>query len=76
MWGIDVIGPINPKSSNGHRFILVAIDYFTKWVEATSYAHITQNTFLKFLQNNIICRYGLPSEIVTDNAKNLNGPNV
>jgi hypothetical protein len=36
MWGIDVIGPINPKASNGHRFILVVIDYFTKWVEACS----------------------------------------
>lgn len=32
--GLDVIGQINPKASNGHRFILVAIDYFTKWVEA------------------------------------------
>jgi hypothetical protein len=30
MWGIDVIGPVNPKASNGHKFILVAIDYFTK----------------------------------------------
>jgi hypothetical protein len=30
IWGIDVIGPVNPKASNGHRFILVAIDYFTK----------------------------------------------
>jgi len=30
MWGIDVIGAIEPKASNGHRFILVAIDYFTK----------------------------------------------
>ncbi|PKI68457.1 hypothetical protein CRG98_011146 [Punica granatum] len=30
MWGMDVIGPINPKASNGHLFILVAIDYFTK----------------------------------------------
>jgi len=30
MWGIDVIGPIEPKASNGHRFILIAIDYFTK----------------------------------------------
>ena len=36
MWGIDVIGAIEPKASNGHRFILVAIDYFTKWVEAAS----------------------------------------
>jgi hypothetical protein len=41
MWGIDVIGPVNPKASNGHRFILVAIDYFTKWVEAGSFAHVT-----------------------------------
>ncbi|XP_055824287.1 uncharacterized protein LOC129892752 [Solanum dulcamara] len=35
-WGMDVIGPIEPAASNGHRFILVAIDYFTKWVEAAS----------------------------------------
>ena len=42
MWGIDVIGPVNPKASNGHRFILVTIDYFTKWVEAGSFAHVTQ----------------------------------
>ena len=41
MWGLDVIRSINPKASNGHRFILVAIDYFTKWVEANSYAHVT-----------------------------------
>nr|XP_004239619.1 uncharacterized protein LOC101251984 [Solanum lycopersicum] len=36
-WGMDVIGTIEPTSSNGHRFILVAIDYLTKWVEAASY---------------------------------------
>jgi hypothetical protein len=32
MWGINMIGAIEPKAFNGHRFILVAIDYFTKWV--------------------------------------------
>ena len=37
VWGIDVIGRIAPKASNGHEYILVAIDYFTKGVEATSY---------------------------------------
>ncbi|KAI5425782.1 hypothetical protein KIW84_031557 [Lathyrus oleraceus] len=42
MWGIDMIGMIEPKASNGHRFILVAIDYFTKWVEAASYANVTR----------------------------------
>ena len=36
MWGINMIGEIKPTASNGHRFILVAIDYFTKWVEAAS----------------------------------------
>jgi len=43
MWGIDVIGAIKPKASNGHCFILVSIDYFSKWVEATSYASVTRN---------------------------------
>ncbi|XP_070011215.1 uncharacterized protein [Nicotiana sylvestris] len=36
-WGMDSIRPIEPTASNRHRFILVAIDYFTKWVEAASY---------------------------------------
>ncbi|XP_027927761.1 uncharacterized protein LOC114184644 [Vigna unguiculata] len=42
MWGIYVFGAIEPKASNGHRFILVAIDYYTKWVEAASYASVTR----------------------------------
>ena len=42
MWGMDVIEPIIPKASNGHRFIFVVIDYFTKWVEAASYASVTK----------------------------------
>ena len=37
-----MIGMIEPKASNGHRFSLVAIDYFTKWVEAASYANVTK----------------------------------
>ena len=35
-WGIDIIGKVTPKASNGHEYILVAIDYFTKWVEAAN----------------------------------------
>ncbi|RVW88857.1 hypothetical protein CK203_045076 [Vitis vinifera] len=38
VWGIDIIGKVSPKSFSGHEFVLVAIDYFTKWVEAASYA--------------------------------------
>lgn len=58
MQGMDVIGPIEPKASNGHRFILVSIDYFTKQVEATSYAHVTQNVIVKFIKKELICVLG------------------
>jgi len=76
MWGIDMIGRIEPKASNGHRFILVVIDYFTKWVEAASYANVTKQVVVKFIKNNIICRYGVPSKIITDNGTNLNNDMV
>nr|UBX54599.1 NINRYN-like protein [Lupinus angustifolius] len=72
MWGMDVIGPIEPKASNGHRFILVVIDYFTKWGEAASYASITRKVVVRFIKKELVCRYGLPSKIITDNATNLN----
>jgi len=72
MWGIDVIGAIEPKASNGHRFILVTIDYFTKWVEAASYASVTRSMVVRFIKKEIICRYMLPRKIIIDNATNLN----
>ena len=72
MWGIDMIGMIEPKASNGHRFILVAIDYFTKWVKAASYANVTRQVVVKFIKNQLICRYGVPDKIITDNGSNLN----
>ncbi|XP_049344893.1 uncharacterized protein LOC125809274 [Solanum verrucosum] len=71
-WGMDVIGPIEPPPSNGHRFILVAIDYFTKWVEASTYKVVTKKVVADFVCNNIVCRFGIPESIITDNAANLN----
>ncbi|PKI70613.1 hypothetical protein CRG98_008987 [Punica granatum] len=72
MWGMDVIGPINPKASNGHLFILVAIDYFTKWIEAITLASVTAKVVARFLKRDVIARYGVPVTIITDNARNLN----
>ena len=37
VWKIDIIREVRPKASNGHHYIIVAIDYFSKWVEAVSY---------------------------------------
>ena len=71
-WGMDVIGPIEPKASSGHRFILVAIDYFTKWVEVVTFRSVTKKVVVDFIHFNIICRFGIPKVIITDNAANLN----
>ncbi|RDX82837.1 Pol polyprotein, partial [Mucuna pruriens] len=72
MWGLDIVGPIESKASNGHRFILVAINYFRKWVEAVSYASMIKSVVVKFIKRDIICRYGLPAHIIRDNEINLN----
>ena len=55
VWGIDVIGRIAPKASNGHEYILVAIDYFTKWVEVAPYSVLKANHVARFIKHNIIC---------------------
>ena len=54
VWGIDVIGRIAPKASNGHGYILMAIDYFTKWVKVASYFVLKAKHVVQFTENNII----------------------
>ena len=73
VWGIDIIGKISPKSSSGHEYILVAIDYFTKWVEATSYAGLTAAKVAKFIRAHIIYRYGVPHELISDRGAHFRG---
>lgn len=72
MWGIDMIGMVEPKASNGNCFILVAIDYFTKWVEVAFYVNVTRQVVTRFINKEIICQYGVPSKIFTNNSSNLN----
>ncbi|XP_055800316.1 uncharacterized protein LOC129869697 [Solanum dulcamara] len=72
-WEMDVIRPIEPKASNGHRFILLAIDYLTKWVKVVTFKVVTKKMVVYFVHSNIICRFGISRTIITDNAANLNG---
>ena len=72
-WGIDIIGKIYLIASNGHEFILVAIDHFTKWVEAASYKVLNSKKVAQFIQINIICKYGVPYEIISDNGQHFKG---
>nr|GEV34226.1 reverse transcriptase domain-containing protein [Tanacetum cinerariifolium] len=66
--GIDISGPFT-KAQGKVKFLIVAIDYFTKWIEAKPLATITGNQIKKFMQDNILCMFGLPGEIIFDNEK-------
>ena len=52
--------------TSGHQFILVTIDYFTKWVETASYARLTSPKVASFIISHIICRYGVFHELISD----------
>ena len=70
---MDIIEPVIPKASNGHDYILVAINYFTKWVEAASSKNVTQAMVDQFLKQYIIYHYVVPGELIINNGQNLNG---
>jgi hypothetical protein len=68
-WGLDFIGEINPPSSKKHKWILTAIDYFTKWIEAIPTRNTTYKFIMSFLEENIFSRFGCPRKLITDNAQ-------
>ncbi|BFG30771.1 hypothetical protein CerSpe_170450 [Prunus speciosa] len=75
-WAMDVIGKIHPKSTKGHKYILVATDFFTKWVEAVPLKQVTQVKVIEFIEKNIIHRFGLPESIMTDRGTAFMGEAV
>jgi len=68
MWGTDMIGPF-PFGKGQCKFLLVGVDYFTKWIEAEPLATIIAKKVQDFVWKNIICRFGVPHTIVTDNGR-------
>ncbi|KAG9446928.1 hypothetical protein H6P81_013056 [Aristolochia fimbriata] len=77
-WGMDIIGPISPKSDSDRQYILAATDYFSKWAEAAAYREVKAATVVDFIRTQIIYRYGVPRYIMTDNGcaiqKQSHGP--
>ncbi|XP_073120616.1 uncharacterized protein [Henckelia pumila] len=67
-WGMDIMGPF-PVAPAQKKFLLVAIDYFSKWVEAEPLARITEGDVLNFLWKNIVCRYRVPRRLISDNGR-------
>ncbi|VFQ93701.1 unnamed protein product [Cuscuta campestris] len=72
-WGIDIIGAF-PVAQGGKKFVMVAIDYFTKWIDAEAMTTITVRQCEKFVWKNIITRFGAPRIIVTDNGPQFRNP--
>ena len=67
-WGVDIVGPL-PTEPGNLRFTTVALEYFTKWIEAKALAKITLGTLISFVWQRIICRFGVPSYITVNNRK-------
>ena len=56
---MDIVGPL-PVAAAQKKLLLIATDYFNKWVEAKTYASIKDKDVTKFVWKNIICRFGIP----------------
>ena len=69
--GIDYVGPLN-RSKDGNRYIIVAMDYLTKWPEAKPVKEATAKETVEFVYENIICRHGCPARILTDRGTHFN----
>jgi hypothetical protein len=67
-WGIDFVGPL-PTAPGNYTHAVVAMEYFSKWVEAKTLLSITSATIQKFFWQNIVCRFGVPYEVTLDNGK-------
>ncbi|CAN1341032.1 Transposon Tf2-6 polyprotein [Linum perenne] len=66
-WGMDLLGPF-PEAVGKRKYIIVAVDYFTKWVEAEALASITAYQVQKFVLKNIITRFSLPLGFICDHG--------
>lgn len=58
-----------PPGKRNKRFVVVTVDYLTKWAKAEALAAITTKNVIKFLWKSIVCRFGIPYSMVTDNGK-------
>ncbi|XP_059627205.1 uncharacterized protein LOC132269996 [Cornus florida] len=70
-WAMDLIGKVYPPSSKQHCFIIVATDYFTKWVEAVPMKSVHQEDVIRFIKQHVIHRFGIPESITTDRGSAL-----
>jgi ribonuclease HI len=69
-WGLDQVGSLPESSHGGHTYLLVAVDKFSKWIEAEPVTNQEATTVVKFFES-ITSRYNVPNSIITDNGNNF-----
>ena len=67
------MGPF-PLGKEQVKFLIVAIDYFTEWVEAELVSMITEARVRSFIWKNIVRRFGIPNTIISDNRRQFDNP--
>jgi hypothetical protein len=73
---LDFIGQIHSSSSRGHRFMLVATDYFTKWTKVVPLKNMTHIKVIEFITEHIIHRFGIPQTLTTDQGTSFTSGQV
>ena len=66
-WGLDIIGPL-PRALGNKKFLIVATDYFTKWIETEPLSHIRDMDAKRFLWKSVISRFGIPWAVISNNG--------
>ena len=73
VWGLDLVGPLK-RAPGSYTHLLIAVDKFTKWLEAQSISMIKFEQAMQFFLD-IVHRFGIPNSIITDNAHSSLGRN-
>lgn len=66
-WGLDFIGLVNPPSSNGHIFILIATNYCMQWTKVETFRNCTTKVVIEFLEEHIVTRFKMPFALMCNN---------
>jgi transposase InsO family protein len=69
-WGLDQVGPLPKSSRGGHTYLLVAVNKFSKLIDAAPVTNQEATRVVKFFES-ITCHYGVPNRIITDNSSNF-----
>ncbi|KAE9304257.1 hypothetical protein PF008_g22013 [Phytophthora fragariae] len=67
---VNAVGPL-PVTERGNKYILVFVDYFTRWVEAFAVLRLDSVTFVEVMVNGVVARHGVPSRLLSDNGRNF-----